>query len=173
MVDWLDKKISIKLMVWLTLLVFVIHDSEEILTMEKWAADNISRLPDFIKDAAQINTAQFAMAVLLLFVIGLLVAGLTTRYGVESTYFKAYIFVAVLLLVNAITHVLQAVVFRGYIPGVVTTIIPLLPFTVYAVFRLIREGYLSTGMLMKLSAIAFILQGVLTVGAKILGKLIV
>src|SRR3989442_11756638 len=59
----------------------------------------------------------------------------------------AWIFLAVLvqwaLFVNGLFHLTTTLVFREYSPGVVTALVLYVPFTVYFLKRVIRDGYLS------------------------------
>ena len=108
--------------------VFLIHDTEEILTASSWIRAHGSELPRVLQSFLGITTAKFAVAVLLLFV-GFLAAAIHGAHRARDGRSSAvFLLVAGALVGNALTHLAQAALFRGYTPGVVTALFVVLPY---------------------------------------------
>lgn len=118
------------------LVIFMLHNLEEIITVEKWIQKTYPRvrdnIPSFIKkeinNYKDITSAQFAMVVFVFSVfvsILILIAVMTQHY---------YLFLGVNLLfaLNIFTHPLQALYLRCYMPGVLTSLLLILPY--YSLF---------------------------------------
>ncbi|GGA80480.1 HXXEE domain-containing protein [Ornithinibacillus halotolerans] len=118
------------------IMIFMLHNLEEIITVERWMKKTYpqirSKIPSFaqseIEKNKDITSAQFAVVVLALSVLAsafLLVAVLTEQY---------YLFLGIALVfaVNIFSHPLQSLFLRCYTPGVVTSIVLVIPF--YSLF---------------------------------------
>jgi len=81
----LDSQISTNLVIWAFPLAFLIHDLEEIFTMESFARENQEGFPGPFKSLASITTKQFTKGVAVLFVLTTLAAFLATRPQREMT----------------------------------------------------------------------------------------
>jgi hypothetical protein len=68
------------------------------------------------------------------------------------------------LLLNVGSHVLWAVVFDGYVPGLVTAVLVNLPFSFYVLSRAWREQWYSRRALAWLAPIALVLHGPVLMG---------
>jgi hypothetical protein len=121
-------------------LVFLIHDVEEIVTMAPWLRAHRTQLPAIVQPLTTVTTMQFALAVGILFV-GVVLAtahGMSrARRGMKSIPF---LLVAGALVANGATHVLQAIYFRGYVPGVVTAVLLVLNYGVILGQNFERSG---------------------------------
>lgn len=146
------------------MIVFLIHDLEEIYTVEAFLQK--SSLP------FSVTTGEFALAFSLLFLI-VIISFLVVRSGRTFLSLSAerLLFVIVVLLgVNALTHLLQMLILRSYVPGVITSATLVLPFCL-RYFRIFPTG--GAGRLGKMGAIAFGLQAVLAVSALLISKLLI
>jgi hypothetical protein len=116
--------------IWAAPLVFLIHDSEEIATIVPWLQVHRTQLPAILQPITTISTQQFALAVGVLFV-GMLLAAmhgvLRARRGARSVPF---LLVAGALIGNGVTHVMQAIYFGEYTPGLATAVLLVLPYGV-------------------------------------------
>ena len=114
--------------IWAGPAVFLLHDAEEILTVESWIRAHRTELPAAVQPFATVTTGQFALAVALLFA-GVLAAALhAVRRARRGRGSLLFLLVAGALTANGLTHLAQAAYFRGYTPGVVTAFLLVLPY---------------------------------------------
>jgi uncharacterized protein with HXXEE motif len=125
---------------WGLFVAWLVHDLEELFTMPHWGRRNAVRLrrmyprvPERVWSALDASRVQVAVAVGL---VGLVVLGAAVdgaRTGGRSAYFQ----VALLAFgLHAIVHLGQSALARGYTPGVVTAVLVVAPFSVWAWGRL-------------------------------------
>ena len=149
-------------------LIFLIHDVEEIITIEQL------QLP--IRLPFTISTMEFTIAFVFLWLI--VTAGcLYTANGRRYLWIKPLPFFALLVagvfLANGIGHVLQAVVFQKYVPGVITAVLLLIPYCIIAVKQLYDAKLLSVKQIAGYLLLGFILQTPAALVALLVGKSIV
>jgi len=116
--------------IWAAPLVFLIHDGEEIATIVPWLQAHRAQLPAIVQPVTTVTTDQFMLAVGILFVGVLLAAAhgaSRARHGARSIPF---LLIAGALIGNGVTHVMQAMFFGEYTPGVVTAVLLVLPYGV-------------------------------------------
>nr|WP_281248950.1 HXXEE domain-containing protein [Bacillus alkalicellulosilyticus] len=115
---------------------FTLHNLEEIITVEKWIQETYPRVCNKIPSSIQkrlnnykdVTSSQFAVVVFVFsFFVSLLIllAVMTQHY---------YLFVGVLLFfgLNILTHPLQSLYLRCYTPGVLTSLLLIIPY--YSLF---------------------------------------
>lgn len=124
-------------------LVFLIHDSEELLTMERWLRDHRDELPAVVRSALGVTMEQFAVAVLVLFVAIVVAAAHGAHRARQGRGSLIFLVVAGMLVGNALTHLAQAAFFRGYTPGVLTAALLVLPWG-YSLGRRLQARHLAT-----------------------------
>ena len=139
----------------LFILAFIVHDGEEIAVEHKWVmlhSDDIcSRFPmlrRLFNHLRRLSTKAFAIAVMeeLAVLVAITVYALVGGpYAVElwSVAFMAF-------SIHLVVHVVQSIVVRGYVPGLVTSIL-LLPFS-YLGMKGICQTF-STSQLLSYGAI--------------------
>ncbi|MFI8345342.1 HXXEE domain-containing protein [Streptomyces sp. NPDC085639] len=126
---------------------WTVHDLEEVATMARWTRTRIPvlrerhpRVPDRIWGRLEaVDGREFATAV---GVMGLVVAAASAdgcRTGGRSAFYQASLNGFGL---HGLVHVAQAAATRGYTPGVVTSPLLVVPFTLWARGRLRRAGVL-------------------------------
>ena len=123
--------------------VFLVHDAEEILTVEPWLRTHRGELPAVVQPFAAVTTAQFALAVGMLFVGFLAVAAHGARQARRGRASVPFLLVAGALVANGLTHLAQAAYFRGYSPGVVTALVLVLPYGYLLGARLLASGLVT------------------------------
>lgn len=127
-------------LVWLFIVVFVLHDLEEIIWVEPWIKKNrnqvITEVPIRIKQQIDkmfnITSSQFAVAVLLEFIVFIPFTFLAAEQG------KFFIFLSfnTLFLLHVFTHIGQSFYLKMYTPGVVSAVIIVLPYTLYLFYHM-------------------------------------
>lgn len=138
-------------LIWLLLVVFMLHDLEEIITVENWLFRHrallVKRLPSpwarWLGPSLSMTTAQFAVAVTCIFVIlsaAVLLAATTLSQG---TFLPVYLVCLHTLFLHVFTHLGISFRVRGYSPGVVTAVALILPYSLYTYFRLFEAGLIN------------------------------
>ncbi len=133
---------------WLFPVVFIIHDSEELLTMPAWF---LAHRPDFrvflshfgagsFVDSVPTTFAQTALAIgLFLILICIVTTGVWLRPN--SRLWRAlYGGLLGTFLLHTLTHVGQAIMFHGYTPGLVTAVLVVAPISALLGASLLRRG---------------------------------
>lgn len=137
--------------IWMFLIVFMLHNFEEIFTIEYWFnmvySDTKEHIPSYIiqqmEESKSMTAGQFTMAVCVLFlaVSVLLIISVTTE--LYFLFLGANIFFAL----NIITHPIQALFLRRYVPGLWTSIVLILPYNLILFRVLYQEDMLDTRMI--------------------------
>ncbi|MBN6188998.1 HXXEE domain-containing protein [Aneurinibacillus sp. BA2021] len=144
--------------IWLFPIVFMLHDFEEIITVEAWLSKNKMKVyhmfPTFFARRQAMfdrrfamKTVQFSVAVAWIFVLLSLITFYTSQSLAHGGSFLFYVAALHVLFGNVWTHVIQSIVLRGYTPGVVTAVVLVLPYSVYMYSRLLAEGYIDWSLI--------------------------
>ena len=113
-------------------ILFIVHNFEEALTMAEWS----QKVPEFIHP--QVTSFQFSIAVTLLSVIGV-AATVLAKHLFRGRYFVNIMcgFSAISFMNAFFPHIIAAVYFKSYVPGLLTSIFLYLPFCWYAFFKVL------------------------------------
>jgi hypothetical protein len=115
-------------LIWLGPFAFLLHDLEEIATVESWLRQHGAELPRFVQPFAGVTTDQFAAVVAVLF-IGYILAAWHGVHALRHARLPLpFLFVTGVFVANGLTHLAQALYFRGYVPGVITALLVNLPY---------------------------------------------
>lgn len=130
---------SLETLIWLFPIIFVFHDFEEIIMMEKWLKLNTAklneRLPqkwaDRVSEQFSMTTAQFSAAVLIIFLVVSSSTFMASQYIQNGPLGNIYFFTSVVLVffIHVFTHIGQSIYLRSITPGVVTSIFLVLPYS--------------------------------------------
>ncbi|MEV6504171.1 HXXEE domain-containing protein [Streptomyces prunicolor] len=126
---------------------WAVHDLEEVAAMPSWARGHVPglrqrypRVPERVwRRLESIDGREFAAAVAVMGGVVAIAAADGHRTGGRSGFYQAALNGFGL---HALTHMAQAVAVRGYTPGVVTSPLVVVPFTLWARGRLRRAGVL-------------------------------
>jgi hypothetical protein len=148
----------------------VVHDGEELLTIVPWLRAHRAALPDIMQPLADVTTPQLALAMLVL-LGGLAVAAIhgvhRARQGRRSLLFLV---LAGALVGNGLTHLGQALVFRGYTPGLITALLVVLPYGYGLGCELRAHRMLSPRVWVGFVALGIALQIPIIVGTLLLAR---
>jgi Protein of unknown function with HXXEE motif len=132
--EWID----VQTLIWLFPIMFIFHDFEEIIMVEKWLHKNsplfYKKLPrkmaDGIIDQLSMSTAQFSVAVLVVFMFVSSSTIMANQYINERPFGNIAYFVVVTLVffLHAFTHIGQSIFLRTYTPGAFTSLVLLIPY---------------------------------------------
>ncbi|OME33935.1 HXXEE domain-containing protein [Paenibacillus odorifer] len=149
MLEWLSVHIDIVSLLWLLPILFMFHDFEEILTIEAWGAKYRTKLeaaiPSFMRKTyhsmLQMTTRNFAMDVLFVYILIVTV----TCIAVFFSNYLLYLAVLAVFFLHVFTHLGQTIYLKVYAPGVVTAVLVVLPYSLYAYYRLLNDNLVSLG----------------------------
>ncbi|MNN54138.1 hypothetical protein D3C81_1689330 [compost metagenome] len=141
--------LSISSLVWLFLVAFVIHDMEEIIWVGPWAKRNRqkavaavpARMRRSLTQMLTINSSQFAVAVLLEFIVFVPF----TLMAAEQGRFFIFLSINSLFFLHVFTHVAQSLYLKMYTPGVVTAVLIVLPYSLVLFDRLLSDNLVTWG----------------------------
>ena len=160
------KRVTIRQLMLLFPVIFLLHDIEEIITIEYFT----------LPFGFALSRKEFTAAFLLLWLIvlvGCLVAFVGKRFlWMKPTIFFAWL-VAGVFLANGIGHVLQAIYFWSYVPGLLTAVFLLLPFCLFSIVVLYRQGVLTKKQIPLYLLVGFVLQTPFALIALLVGKSLV
>lgn len=135
----MEQWISIQTLIWLFPIMFILHDFEEIIMVEKWLNKNSTilyeRLPKRIADRVMkqfsMSTAQFAVAVIVIFMFVSSSTFLANQYVHQGPFGDIYFFIIVTLtyFLHAFTHLAQSVFLRAITPGALTSLMIVIPYS--------------------------------------------
>lgn len=148
MIQFLNDHIDQISLLWLFPITFMFHDFEEIATIEKWIQRHGHRveasLPRFAKrlysSSFRMDTLHFAKDVFWVYSLIVVITLL-------AVFFHSYLlFLAILhvYFLHVFTHVGQSIYLKAYTPGVVTAICPVLPYSLYAYYRLFSDHLVTS-----------------------------
>ncbi|MFJ7954057.1 HXXEE domain-containing protein [Lysinibacillus sp. NPDC096418] len=148
--------------------IFLIHDLEEIVTIEQ------VQLP--FQLPFTISAMEFTIAFVFLWII-VTVGCLFAANGRRFLWIKPLplfsLLVAGVFLANGIGHVLQAIVFQKYVPGVITAVLVLIPYCIMAVKKLYDAKVLTVKQIAWYLIGGFLLQTPAALSALLIGKSVV
>ncbi len=157
---------SLARMLWLLPIIFIIHDGEELLTMPSWVASHqpeIARLAKLSEATAKMvrslptTTTQTAVAIgfiLLLFVVVTAGASISCRRGF---WLYAYASLLGVLFLHVFTHIAQAILVGGYVPGVIGAVAAIIPGALFIYKRLFEAKLLTLRLAVVSALIGFAL----------------
>jgi len=149
----LQQHLSIERLIWLFPVAFILHDLEEVFTMVSWMEQHQELMAHLPISPLVTTTAQVAGAVAfewLLTIVAAYSGVKAMRRGRTHWFFMG---LTAALFLNVFTHLGQVILAGGYIPGIWTAVIVILPYMLYLHRRLHTAGLLDrTGMVRALAS---------------------
>ncbi|MFZ0963402.1 MAG: HXXEE domain-containing protein [Terriglobia bacterium] len=166
------ERLSLAWTLWLMPVILAVHDGEELATMPGWIARHqrelaqlagMNKLLAGIVHSLATTTPQMAIAVgfiLVIFVAVTAGASLSLRRG---PWLYAYSCLLGVLFLHVFTHVGQAILMRGYTPGVVGAVLVIVPGALFIYRRLFAAQLLTwkSAVVTALAGLALFIPGVL------------
>jgi len=129
------------------LIIFMLHNLEEIMTIERWFKNTYPRINKRIPMFAQkeistfesITATQFSVVV---FVLSVALSALIL-IAVMTQYFFILLGLNLLLAINIFTHPLQALYLRCYTSGLWTTLLLIIPYNILFFSYFSKVGFLT------------------------------
>nr|WP_106783451.1 HXXEE domain-containing protein [Lysinibacillus timonensis] len=135
-------------LIWIFPILFMFHDFEEIIMCEKWVQQNKAKIYQVLPNKManrivkqfSMTTAQFSVAVLVIFIFVSLSTILASQYVLNKSFGDIYFFTTVQLVffLHAFTHIGQSILLRSITPGAITSIVVIIPYSLLlfpALFR--------------------------------------
>ncbi|XQY90040.1 HXXEE domain-containing protein [Metabacillus sp. HB246100] len=124
--------------IWLFVVIFMLHDFEEIIAVEKWAKRTESRVADNSKWISKkiwqfwnVNSYSFAKRDVYIFITMSIITFIKIQ-NVESLIISIlYLSFLLFVLIHNVFHVLQTLILKTYTPGLYTAIFLVTPYTIY------------------------------------------
>lgn len=126
---------------WLSMLVFTAHNTEEYFGMPYFFAHSMGTIPRFARRFVHPPAAETFLAMLVIVTLAALVLvyiGTRPDLG-KKGHFWGLVLVMTGLFVNGLNHLGMAFITHTYIPGVVTGVVLLLPYSLYLIHKSISE----------------------------------
>lgn len=177
LVAFIDRRLSLKAVLWAFPIAFLIHDSEEVITAERFWRQNRARLPlpaplEKLVARTQITTGQFAASVGYLFALITIICYGATRALRPGRRMNLLATGIAIFFLNTFTHLGQSLLLRRYTPGVFTAVLVGLPYSAYALRRLLKAKLVRRESLPGLLGIGALVAIPLVASAHIVGWLL-
>ncbi|MFO1443367.1 HXXEE domain-containing protein [Bacillus sp. Bva_UNVM-123] len=153
----MEQWFNVQTLIWLFPIIFVLHDLEEIIMIEKWMGKNSNviydKLPRKIADKVikqfSMSTAQFSVAVLVIFVFVSSSTYLASQYINHGPFGNIYLFTVMIsvFFLHVFTHVGQSVFLRSITPGVITSVLIVFPYTIILFNSLFKHQVITLNTL--------------------------
>ena len=146
---WFD----LQTLIWIFIIIFIFHDFEEIILAEKWLQKNSKlinkklprKMANAIIDQLSMSTAQFSVAVLVIFLFVSSSTMMANQYINGGPFGNIAFFVVVTLtfFLHSFIHIGQSIFLRAYTPGAFTSLILLIPYSII-LFRTLLTNEIIT-----------------------------
>lgn len=165
---------DINLLIWSFLIIFMIHNFEEIITIEKWFQKTYPNIRERFPAVARkeiekmkvTSAATFSIAVCVLFIVASALVIITI---ITEQYFL-FIGLNIFFALNIITHPVQSLFLRTYVPGVLTTFILIIPYNVILFNELITLGLMDFSTIGRALIVTILFIPMLLISHKIAEK---
>lgn len=141
-------------LLWLLPVIFSIHNMEELPLLQTWADVVIpDRRFSLFKDLYKLNNIAFAM-ILLTFAVTVVI---WMEYKKRNVITFRFTFLCTnLLLVNGIMHVAQFLLYKRYVPGLISAVLLMIPYMTYMIFLFARNKRITMKGIIQYSFISMI-----------------
>ena len=129
--------------IWLFVVVFMLHDFEEIISVEHWAHNTKSKLEQNNSWVNQkiwsfwnVNSYSFAKRDVIIFLIMSLITVITI-FNLDQLWSQLlYTSFLIFVLFHNALHILQTIMLRTYTPGLYTALLLVTPYTIFLLILL-------------------------------------
>lgn len=128
---------------WLFVIVFMLHDFEEIITVENWSLktnhlvkNTNNKIKLLIWKFWNINSNSFAKRDVFIFLVASSVVFLKVQFIYSNWIGLLFISFLSFVLLHNLVHIIQTIILKVYTPGLYTAVLLVTPYTVYLLNRL-------------------------------------
>lgn len=155
-------------------IVYMLHDFEEIIMMKSWVESNekyicqrfpkiATRMVPYLKGMS-VEGFAFCVALLFLFI------GFVTLTALWTGVYSFWMGIFMAFSIHIFVHIIQWIVFRRYIPAIVTSLL-CVPYCTYGIIC-IKNTFVSIDIMIYTFIMSVVLMAFLSVGHRYLTKLI-
>jgi hypothetical protein len=145
--------------------VFTLHNTEEALGAPAMLRQLQSQAPRFLRSfysQVDVSDLRFGLAVLTLLGIALAAIAIRTSRATGSAY--AMLVFGTVIGINAFAHIVLSVIFRAYMPGLLTAIFLCLPVAIALWYRVWKDAWIPRTWLWTVVPAALLVHGPLLAG---------
>jgi hypothetical protein len=149
----MERLLDVQTLIWLFPIMFILHDFEEIIMVEKWIKKNsdviCEKLPRKIANRVikqfSMSTAQFSVSVLVIFLFVSSSTYMASQYVNHGPFANINFFTVCIMIffLHVFTHIGQSIFFRSITPGVITSIVIVFPYSI-VLFNSLFENQVIT-----------------------------
>ncbi|MCM3763761.1 HXXEE domain-containing protein [Neobacillus niacini] len=150
MLEALHHFFDLKTLIWLFPIIFIFHDLEEIITIESsMKAYKNNPKSNFVKLTLRMRkklgstAAQLAVSAAWILLIISFTTVMTAHYSSNGGSFLLFTAILHLFVLQALMHIVQTIMFRGYTPGILTSLFLLIPYCLLTYYSLAENGQLD------------------------------
>ncbi|KIY23585.1 HXXEE domain-containing protein [Mesobacillus subterraneus] len=168
--------IDLNTLIWLFPIIFIFHDLEEIITIESSMATSKNRNPKtpFVEMTLTMRkklgstAAQLAVSATWILLI-ITFTAITTAHFSDIWGFLLFTAILHLFVFQASMHIIQSIMFKAYTPGIITSLILLIPYSLLTYYLLAESGHLDWPFFFTSLPISLVMIPVFLVG-NLLGR---
>jgi hypothetical protein len=173
----LHQFLDLKTLIWLFPIVFIFHDLEEIITIESSMAANKNKYPktNFVEMTLRMRkklgstAAQLAVSAAWILLFISFTAVTTAHFSADGGGILLFTAILNLFVLQASMHIVQSIMFRGYTPGIITSLFLLIPYCLVTYYFLAESGHMDWQLIFTSLPISLIMIMVFLVG-NLLGR---
>ena len=159
------------LVLWLLPGSWLVHDLEEIATIEQWSSkwrhtgrNDFAAIQQRLVETIESTRRRFTIAVA---IVGSVVVGATVVGTVDPTGIGLVVYAAILggYFLHGFVHLAQSFLLRGYTPGLVTAIVLVIPVSLYLYWRLLAADLVDIRIAAATCLIGLVFFAPIVVGA--------
>lgn len=132
---------NLKTSIWLLIPIITFHNIEEGITMVHWIKENAGLIPESILPL--VKNENFETLVLMSLTIATILPISIFLYAIKKNFDKPIIhlliFIVIIILINSFQHIINSIIVMGYTPGIITSILINLPFSIYILRQLLNN----------------------------------
>lgn len=177
MLELLHQFFDLNTLIWLFPIIFIFHDLEEIITIEssmaamknKYPKTNFVELTIRMREKLGSTAAQLAVSAAWILLIISFTAVMTAHFSTNGGSFLLFTAILNLFVFQAFMHIVQTIMFRGYTPGIITSLILLIPYCLVTYNSLVKNGQVDWYLIFTSLPVSLLLILVFLVG-NLLGR---
>lgn len=177
MLGALHQFLNLNLLIWLFPIIFIFHDLEEIITIESSMAAHKHKYPktNFVEQTLRMReklgstAAQLAVSAAWILLFISFTTVMTAHFPANGGGFLLFTAILNLFVLQAFMHIVQTIMFRGYTPGIITSLFLLVPYCLVTYYFLVEDGPMDWHLLFTSLPVSLIMILVFLVG-NLLGR---
>ncbi|RLQ94004.1 HXXEE domain-containing protein [Falsibacillus albus] len=149
MLEILQPFLDLKTVIWMLPIIFIFHDLEEIITIESSMAASNHPKTKFVQQALNARkklgstAAQLAVSAAWILLFISFIAWTTAHFSSNGGSFLLFTSILNLFVLQAFVHIVQTIMFKSYTPGILTSLVLLIPYCFIAYNYLIEKGLIN------------------------------